>query len=149
MPYASRTTRVNPGCFLFVIDQSGSMADKMDEGASKADNVATIMNRLLSELIVSCSREEGVRDYFDVGVIGYGGDGAKNGLGGALAGSILNPLSMLEKNPTRVETRKRKISDGAGGLVEVDTPVSGLVRCFGQWRHAYGRSTYLGGRNTP
>lgn len=124
MPYASRITRAAPGCFLFVIDQSSSMADPLEPGKSRADVVATIMNKLLSELIAECSKEEGVRHYFDVGVIGYGMQGPQNSLGAPLAASILNPISMLAEHPTRMEMRKRKMSDGVGGLVEVETQFS-------------------------
>ena len=39
----------------------------------KADVVADAINRFLQELSIKCAKEEGVRDYFHVGVIGYGG----------------------------------------------------------------------------
>ncbi len=121
MPYAARATRATPGCFLFIIDQSSSMTDPIEPDRSRADTVATIINRLLSELIAECSVGEGVRHYFDVGIIGYGMHGPQNGLVGPLAASILNPITMLAEHPTRMEMRKRKQSDGVGGLVEVET----------------------------
>lgn len=33
MPYQAEISRANPGCFLFVIDQSGSMADLVGDGS--------------------------------------------------------------------------------------------------------------------
>src|SRR5205823_793651 len=114
-------SRGNPSCFLFLIDQSASMADRMESGISKADEVATIINRFLQELIVRCSKEEGVRDYFDVGVIGFGGARPHNGLGGLLGERLLHPISEFEANPLRIEERTRKMSDGIGGLIEVQT----------------------------
>jgi hypothetical protein len=59
-----------------------------------------------------------VRDYFDMGVIAYGGAGVYNGFGGALGTSILHPLSQIEQSPLRVEERRKKVDDGAGGIVE-------------------------------
>ncbi len=120
MPYTAEISRSNRGCFLFLIDQSGSMTDRLEAG-TKADEVATVLNRLLQELIIRCSKEEGVRDYFDVGVIGYGGTGAINALAGPLGQQLLHPISALDAHPTRVEDRVRKVPDGAGGLVEVQT----------------------------
>lgn len=85
---------------------------------TKAQFVADVLNRTLMDLVTRCTKAEGVRDYFEIGVIGYGGHGAQNGLQGALGGQILHPISALEANPLRVETRTRKVDDGAGGVIE-------------------------------
>ena len=117
MAYEAQISRNAPTAFLFVVDQSGSMADKMSSGKSKAEFVADALNRNLANLVVRCSKSEGVRDYFDIGVVGYG-DRVGNGFSGPLGGSLLNPISAIERSPTRVEDRKRKMDDGAGGVVE-------------------------------
>ena len=113
MAYQADISRSNPGCFLFLLDQSGSMADPFSGtgGHSKADELATIINRLLASLVIRCSKDEGVRDYFEVGVIGYGGAGVTPAL-------PLAPISRLANAPLRVEDKIQKIPDGAGGLVE-------------------------------
>lgn len=119
MPYQAPIQRTDPTAILFLVDQSGSMGDKMAASEkAKAQFVADVLNRTLFELVTRCTRAEGVRDYFEVGVLGYGAQGAQNGLQGALGARILNPISALEANPLRVETRKRKTDDGAGGIVE-------------------------------
>ncbi|WP_321912280.1 vWA domain-containing protein [Burkholderia cepacia] len=118
MTYEAQISRTSPTAFLFVVDQSGSMSDKMSSGRAKAEFVADALNRTFVNLVTRCTKSEGVRDYFDVGVLGYGGQGVSNGFTGALGGQILNPISALEQNPARVEDRKRKMDDGAGGIVE-------------------------------
>lgn len=119
MPYQAPIQRTDPTAILFLVDQSGSMGDKMAASEkAKAQFVADVLNRTLFELVTRCTRAEGVRDYFEVGVVGYGAQGAQNGLQGALGARILNPISAIEANPLRVETRKRKTDDGAGGIVE-------------------------------
>ena len=90
------------------------------EGQRKCDVVADALNRLLSELTIKCAKEEGVRDYFYVSVIAYGGADVGPALGGALAGRDLIPLSEVAMSPARLESRTKKIPDGAGGLVEQD-----------------------------
>src|SRR5687768_2341443 len=87
-------TRDSPGLIVFAIDQSGSMQDVMDptnvqamatpqtidgrtythtaNGQTKAQAVSDAVNRLLQNLVNRCTRSDGVRDYFSVGVIGYG-----------------------------------------------------------------------------
>jgi hypothetical protein len=120
MAYQADISRSNPGCFLFLLDQSGSMADGFSGGAghSKADELATILNRLLASLVIRCSKDEGVRDYFDVGVIGYGSS-VKRALATASdEDNPIVPISRLANEPLRVEDRVQKVPDGAGGLVE-------------------------------
>src|SRR6266542_2223805 len=118
--YQAEISRSNPGCFLFLLDQSGSMADPFagGQGRSKADELATILNRLLASLVIRCSKDEGVRDYFEVGVLGYGGGKVAPALGGAVAGTPIVPIGRLADEPLRVEDRLQKVPDGAGGLVE-------------------------------
>lgn len=118
MSHEAQISRSDPTVFLFVVDQSGSMADKMSIGKSKAEFVSDALNRTLMNLIGRCTKSEGVRDYFEVGVIGYGGRGVDNGFSGALSSRVINPISAIEQNPTRVEDRKKKMDDGAGGIVE-------------------------------
>ena len=119
MPYSAEISRTNPSCFLFLIDQSGSMNEPFGgSGRKKSEAVADTINRLLQTLVLRCAKAEGVRDYYHVGVIGYGSRRVAPALGGALAGQTLVPVSALANNPLRVEGRTRKIDDGAGGLVE-------------------------------
>ncbi|GAC1398506.1 MAG: VWA domain-containing protein [Chloroflexota bacterium] len=120
MPYSAEISRTNPSCLLFLIDQSGSMDDPFGTGEirrKKADGVADAINRLLQNLVIKCAKSEGVRDYYDVGVIGYG---SKVGpaFSGSLSGKDLAPISAIADNPARVEERVKKIDDGAGGLVD-------------------------------
>lgn len=118
MPYNAEISRSNPTAFLFLIDQSGSMNDRMINGKTIAQWVADVMNRTLMNLITRCTKAEGTRDYFDVGIIGYGGRGVLNGLSGSLADRIFHPISELEANPLRLEERVKKEDDGAGGILE-------------------------------
>ena len=124
--YAAEISRSNPTCFVFLIDQSASMQDQIGGEAAqrKCDVVADALNRLLSELAIKCAKEEGVRDYFYVAVIGYGAT-VGPALGGPLAARELVPLSELASSPARLEARTKKVPDGAGGLVdqEVKFPV--------------------------
>jgi hypothetical protein len=118
MPYTAEISRNNPSCFLFLIDQSGSMSDQIGGiNKKKADSVADAINRLLQNLIIKCAKSEGIRDYYEVGVIGYGA-GVGPAFTGALAGRSLVPISEVADSPARVEERTKKVDDGAGGLVD-------------------------------
>jgi len=112
-------SRSNPSCFLFLIDQSGSMQDAWagEAGKKKADGLATIINRMLQNLVLKCAKSEGVRDYYYVSVLGYGAQ-IGPAFSGELAGRELVPISDIANMPARVEERTRKVEDGAGGLVD-------------------------------
>ncbi|MCS6905790.1 MAG: vWA domain-containing protein [Bacteroidia bacterium] len=120
MPYSAEISRNNPSCFLFVIDQSGSMDEKYPTiNKSKAEALADVINRVLQQLVIKCSKSEGIRDYYHVGVIGYGAQGVKPAFSGALSEKELVPISEIANNPARIEQRTKRVPDGAGGLVEM------------------------------
>ncbi|RKP48282.1 VWA domain-containing protein [Trinickia fusca] len=119
MAYQAAIQRSDPTALLFLVDQSRSMEDRMaGSERTKAQFVADVLNRTLATLIVRCRKSDGVRDYFNVGVLGYGGDSVTNGFHGVLSQTTLQPISVVEANPLRIEERKRKVDDGAGGLVD-------------------------------
>lgn len=122
MPYTAEISRSTPTAFLFLVDQSGSMSDTMPSGQSKAEFVADVLNRTLANLIGRCTKAEGTRNFFDVGVLGYSGSITRNGFSGPLGGAVLNPIAAIEAAPLRVETRIKRVPDGAGGLVEQSIP---------------------------
>lgn len=119
MAYEAELSRANPTCLVFLIDQSSSMAEPFGAQPEqpKSSGVADSINRLLQNLILKCAKSDGIRDYFHVGVIGYGGQ-VSWALGGDLAGRKLVPISDVANHPLRIEPRTRKVSDGAGGLIE-------------------------------
>ena len=122
VPYTAEISRTNPSCFFFLVDQSASMIDPIgDARASKADAVADALNRLLTELAIRCAKEEGVRDYFYVSVLGYGSRSVQSAFRGELEGHDLIPISQVADHPLRVDQRVRKTPDGAGGVIEVKT----------------------------
>jgi hypothetical protein len=117
--YSAEISRANPTCFLFLVDQSASMNESAGgEGvARKADLLADALNRVLHELVIKCGKDDGVRDFFHVGAIGYGAR-IGSAWAGSIAGRDLVPISELSAAPARTEQRRKKVPDGAGGLVE-------------------------------
>ncbi len=127
MAYSAEISRVSPTAFLFLLDQSASMQDRFggaeqrgDAAPTKARVLADTVNKLLQNLVLRCAKEDGVRDYFHVGVIGYGprvqrliepveGEGAPGGL---------VPISHLAERPLRLDTRVKRVPDGDGGFRE-------------------------------
>jgi len=87
-------------------------------GKPKSEALADVINRMLQQLVIKCAKSEGVRDYYNVGVIGYGANGVGPAFSGSLSGKNLVPISEIANNPARIEERTKRVSDGAGGLVD-------------------------------
>src|SRR5438067_5727789 len=119
MPYSAEISRTNPTCLVFLIDHSSSMDGPFagQPGKKKSEGVADAINRLLQNLVLKCAKSTGVRDYFHVGVIGYGSD-VKPVLVGTNLSRPLLPISAIANAPLRVEQRKRTVDNGSGKLVE-------------------------------
>jgi len=119
MSYEAEVSRSNPSAFLFLIDTSGSMLDPFGggNGKRKAEGVSDAINQLLQNLSIKCSKSEGIRDYYEVGVISYGKD-VKPAFGGKLSGKAIAPVSEVANNPARVLEKTKKVEDGTGGLAE-------------------------------
>ena len=72
MPYQREISRDNKGCVLFLLDQSYSMVEPLGGSASrKCDELSKAVNSWLFNMSIRASGDEGVRDYMDVGVVGY------------------------------------------------------------------------------
>lgn len=72
--YTQSITRNHRTAFVLAIDCSGSMNERIRFGQrqmTKAEAVATVTNRLLFELTERARRNDGVRDYYDIALIGY------------------------------------------------------------------------------
>lgn len=119
--YSQSIRRENPTAVVLLVDQSGSMMDKWAAtGISKADLVAKIINSVLYNLTLSSKREDGVRDYCHLAVIGYGGSGA-NSVRSLLEGTDL-PTPFLGLGA--IDSVKR---------VEQETAADGRVRYTPIW----------------
>ena len=123
MPYTADISRNNPGCFLFLLDQSGSMMGALggQPGLRKMDGAADAINRVLDAVSQRCSQGLDIRDYFHIGIITYNTDGGgRSTLGTALPRtSPQQPFLAVSQvvDVAEVEERQVKESDGAGGIV--------------------------------
>jgi hypothetical protein len=125
VPYSSQISRDNPTCFLFLIDQSSSMSEEFAAGKGtqrKAIGVSDTINQWLQDLSIKCAKSDGVRDYFHVGVIGYGKRVGPSFVG-PMAGRELAPISQIADNPARIEERSTKVLKGADKVVDKNVKI--------------------------
>jgi hypothetical protein len=117
MSYQGEISRASPTAILAVIDQSTSMNQMLSSGQTKASFLADVLNKTLYTLVTNCSKVDGVRDYFHVGVIAYSGDSARNGFS-FLGHAPLHPISKIAEKPLRIETRKKRVAGPTDEIVE-------------------------------
>ena len=80
-PYTALITRTLPTAFVFLIDQSGSMGEQITydgESCTKAVAVARVVNQTVYELVNRCVKGNEIRRYYDIALVGYGGNDTAN-----------------------------------------------------------------------
>lgn len=121
--YSAEISRLNPTCFLFLVDHSTSMQNPImgvPGNPKKSEFAADALNKVIQSLVVSASKDMEIRQYYEIGVIGYGFE-VKSALGGDLADRDLVWIDEIYEHPLRIEDRIKKESDGVGGFIEVST----------------------------
>lgn len=125
--HEARITRQNPALVFIMWDCSQSMTQAFGRsGRRKCDGVADAINELLAEMAVRCAKGEDVRDYFEVGLLAYGGDDVGFAWAGELEGGAILPISRIASSPLRVETRS-STGDAADGESADET------HCYPVW----------------
>lgn len=132
--YTQSITRAHRTAFLFAIDCSGSMAEEVlfsGRLVSKAEAVAEVTNRLLFELVERARRSDGIRDYYDVAVLGYSGEAVVSLLP---AEQELVPVTALSAMAAPVRKRQAVmvLPDGSETLREIVRPEWVTPRAGGQ-----------------
>jgi hypothetical protein len=109
--YQQTFSRETPGCIVFLVDRSDSMKlPWADSGMTLAQGAARAVNKILLELCIKSTKEQGapLRCYFYVGIYGYGvrprsgGEGVESALPGDLAQRAIVPLPELAEKPLAI-----------------------------------------------
>jgi hypothetical protein len=102
--YSKKLTARNSGCIVILVDQSGSMMEPIAKSSvTKKEACAKAVNNVLYDLIFSCASGNMIKDYVEVGLLGYGSS-VSSAFQGSLAGRSLVPISEIANSPLRLET---------------------------------------------
>lgn len=110
--------QATPGYIIFLIDQSGSMAEKYTEEATKAEFTSLVINRTIDELIHSCSDGEIIKDRLFISLIGYGGKSDNS-----IEDITSEYISYFPKNPIRFQKNITQAVSASGALVDMEEHV--------------------------
>lgn len=100
-----------PGLLIILIDQSGSMLSPYEGNDSKTVFASKAVNRVIDTIIQKNFDGDHPRNRCFISVIGY-----NNNVKELYSGYLTD----FYNNPIRIDPVKQKISDGAGGLIEID-----------------------------
>lgn len=130
MPYTKEISRDNKGCFLFLLDQSLSMEEPIANSTKKkCDELATALNAWLQNMSIRASGDAGIKDWMDIGVIGYSTDPQGNPiikpcLQGPLADRTLVSITDIAANPLRMDQVTQLLPDDeTGEVIEMQTEI--------------------------
>ncbi len=119
-PYTQEISRATPACFLFLIDQSLSMEERIaGDGPPKCEQLASAINYWINAMIIKATGDAGIKDWMEIAVIGYTTDDAGNPIiGSALGGELAEPsrdsfvpISQFQQHPLRVVQKTQQIVD--------------------------------------
>lgn len=116
--YSQEITRKHRTAFVLLLDRSTSMQQRVQFGrmtATKAEVVAYTANTLITELLDRSRRSDGVRDYYDIAVIGYCADRVESLL--PLEGFV--SIKSLSQNMPEVSTVafESELEDGTATII--------------------------------
>ena len=100
-----------PGLLIFLVDQSGSMLHPYEGNENRTQFATKVINRMIDNIIQTNYNGDKPKNRCFVSVIGY------NHNVNVLTSGYLQEL---DATPKRIEKVKQKISDGAGGIIEID-----------------------------
>jgi hypothetical protein len=130
MPYTQEISRQNKACFLFLLDQSYSMTEPLaNSQRSKMQELVLAINGWLQNAVIRATGGAGVKDWMDIGVIGYRTDQQANpivgtALNGALKGRELVSVVDIGEHPSRLADEMQTVPDEAtGDLMQVPVQV--------------------------
>lgn len=118
--YTQSITRIHRTAFVLIVDCSGSMSEQVTfnrRRTSKAEAVAEVANHLLFELTERARRSDGIRDYYDIAVLGYSGDGVKPLLGDREEFYPITRIAQMAA-ASRSEKGEYQQPDGSASLLE-------------------------------
>jgi len=128
MPYTQEISRDRKACFLFLLDQSFSMEEPLGNSARrKCDELVTAVNAWLQNMSIRASGDTGIKDWMDIGVLGYRTDQQaqaiiESALQGALAGQELVSIASIGTNPARIDQVNQLLPDeDTGEMIEMPT----------------------------
>ncbi|RZJ98963.1 MAG: hypothetical protein EOO46_23200 [Flavobacterium sp.] len=114
--YSKQWSTATPGYLIFLIDQSKSMGETWENGKSYAEFTAEVINKTINELIATNAAGSTVKNRVFISLIGYGGHNQIENLRS-------DYISRYADTPIRVEERSEHVSDGEGGLIELEIEV--------------------------
>jgi hypothetical protein len=113
---------VKPAFIIIILDQSSRMDEPLNEDLTKAEYQCKLVNEFVNDLIFSNSAGDKIKDRFYITIIGHNNNQANEIRSGY--------LSSFADSPLHIQKVKKRVSDGIGGLVEIEQEFSLYIEPF-------------------
>lgn len=102
----------SPAHIIIILDQSSRMSEPYCNGMTKAEYVTNQVNEFINNLILMCCNGDKIKDWFCISLVSHSNNQAR----------IIESkyLSEIANNPLKTKKINKKVSDGIGGLVEIE-----------------------------
>lgn len=136
--YSAAISRANPTLVVFLLDQSGSMETPFTRSLSRSEYLGQVVDRAIEELASRCNKADGIRNYFDIAILGYGNQRLESLLG-ITAKQPWLPISEVAFAPLKIRTDEQGLPHPQWVPIrhEGDTPMCAALQqaCYlvGLW----------------
>lgn len=138
--YTARIDREHPTAFIFLVDQSVSMKRIVTfngEDMTMSEAVSRIVNGQINEMLQRCIKNDEIRHYFDIALIGYGEE-AYSAWQGNLKGRDFVTPEDIRNNPFKKITVREEVHTRKGVSVkEIERNQWITARHDGSWTHLH------------
>jgi hypothetical protein len=103
---------VTPVFIIIILEQSSRMNEPFIEDLTKSEYQSKIVNEFIDNLVFSNSAGDKIKDRFYITIVSH-----YNSKANVITSGF---LSTFADNPIRIEKVQKKVSNGVGGLVEIE-----------------------------
>lgn len=126
--FSSHISSATPAYIIIILDQSSRMLEPYSGGVTKAEFQCKLVNDFITEIININMDGDKIKDRFFISLFGH-------------SNSQVNDLrsdyvSFFGNNLLRIEKVKKKVSNGAGGQVEIDEEIPVFIEPISEGEEA-------------
>lgn len=114
--FSNNISSNTPVLIIIILDQSSRMAEPFKGNLTKDEYQCKLVNNFINDLIFGNSAGDKIKDRFYISIVRHNNNKASEISSGN--------LSTYADTPLRIEKVQKKVSDGIGGLVEIEQEVA-------------------------
>lgn len=116
--YSKLWSSKEPGYLIFLLDASGSMGNIYEADKSRLEYASLVINNAIKEICLGNMNGAIPKDRAHISIITYNN---------TVEVQVSDYMSKIYQNPKDTKKVKKKVPDGAGGLIEIDVEIQNWI----------------------